>query len=125
MLSLIVFSQKDTIIPTKCFSAPVVKLIAKDLISGDLAKEELKLTLKELKETELKVSLKDSIITKLSEKEVNYNKVISEQRAQYGVLQTHIAQVEKSLKEMKYKNIFTKIFSTIIVGTLTYFLIIK
>lgn len=125
MLSLIAFSQKDTIIPTKCFPAPIVKLIAKDLLSGDQAKEELKLTLKELEETQLKVSLKDSVISKMTEKEVNYNRVISEQRNQYSVLQKHSTEVEKSLRAMKSKNIFTKVFSTIIVGTLTYFLITK
>jgi len=125
ILSLIAFSQKDTIIPTKCFPASIVKLIAKDLISGDQAKEELKLTLKELEETQLKVSLKDSVISKMTEKEVNYNRVISEQRIQYGVLQTHTTEVEKSLRAMKSRNIFTKVFSTMIIGTLTYFIITK
>jgi hypothetical protein len=125
ILSLIAFSQKDTIIPTKCFPAPIVKLIAKDLISGDQAKEELKLTLKELEETQLKVSLKDSIILKMNEKEVNYNRVISEQTKQYAILQTHSTEVEKSLKAMKSRNIFTKVFSTMIIGTLTYFIITK
>ena len=125
ILSLIAFSQKDTIIPTKCFPATIVKLIAKDLISGDQAKEELKLTLKELEETQLKVSLKDSIILKMNEKEVNYNRVISEQTKQYAILQTHSTEVEKSLKAMKSRNIFTKVFSTMIIGTLTYFIITK
>jgi len=125
ILSLIAFSQKDTIIPTKCFPAPILKLIAKDLISGDQAKEELKLTLKELEETQIKVSLKDSIILKMNEKEVNYNRVISEQTNQYAILQTHSTEVEKKLRAMKSRNIFTKVFSTMIVGTLTYFLITK
>jgi len=125
ILSLIAFSQKDTIIPTKCFPAPILKLIAKDLISGDQAKEELKLTLKELEETQIKVSLKDSIILKMNEKEVNYNRVISEQTKQYSILQTHSTEVEKKLRAMKSRNIFTKVFSTMIVGTLTYFLITK
>ena len=124
-LSLIAFSQKDTIIPTKCFPAPIVKLIAKDLISGDQAKEELKLTLKELEETQLKVSFKDSIISKMNEKEINYSRVISEQNNQYAILQTHTTEVEKKLRAMKSRNIFTKVFSTMIVGTLTYFLITK
>ena len=125
ILSLIAFSQKDTIIPTKCFPASIVKLIAKDLISGDQAKEELKLTLKELEETQFKVSLKDSVISKMTEKEVNYNRVINEQRAQYGILQTHTTEVEKSLRAMKSKNIVTKVFATMIIGTLTYFIITK
>ena len=125
ILSLIAFSQKDTITPTKCFSIPIVKLITKDLISGDQAKEELKLTTKELEETQLKVSLKDSIITKMKEKEVNYNKIINEQGTQYKILQNHTTEVEKMFKSIKRRNIFTKVFSTMIIGTLTYFLITK
>jgi hypothetical protein len=42
----------------------------KDLISGDAAKAELKLTEAQLVETEKKVVLKDSIITTLRLKEV-------------------------------------------------------
>lgn len=125
ILSLIAFSQKDTIIPTKCFPISVVKLIIKDLISGDQAKEELKLTTKELEETQLKVSLKDSIINKMGEKEINYNKIINEQKNQYTILQNHVIEVEKSYKNMKRRNVFTKIFSTMIIGTVTYFLITK
>jgi hypothetical protein len=124
-LSLIAFSQKDTTIQIKCFPIPIVKLIAKDLISGDQAKEELKLTTKELEETQLKVSLKDSVIAKMGEKEINYNRIINEQRAQYGVLQTHTTEVEKMYKNMKRRNVFTKIFSTMIIGTIGYFLITK
>lgn len=124
-MSLIAFSQKDTITPTKCFTIPVVKLIAKDLISGDQAKEELKLTLKELEETQLKVSLKDSVISKMTERETNLNSIINEQKNQFTIQQTHIKDVEKAYKNMKRKNIFTKIFSTMIVGTITYFLITK
>ena len=124
-LSLIAFSQKDTTIQIKCFPIPIVKLIAKDLISGDQAKEELKLTTKELEETQLKVSLKDSVIAKMGEKEINYNRIINEQRAQYGVLQTHTTEVEKMYKNMKRRNVFTKIFSTMIIGTVGYFLITK
>ena len=125
ILSSIAFSQKDTITPIKCFPAPVVKLIAKDLLSGDQAKEELKLVSKELDETQLKVSLKDSIISKMEEKEVNYKRIIEEQKNQFTVLQTHTTEVEKMYKNMKRRNVFTKIFSTMIIGTVTYFLITK
>lgn len=125
ILSLTAFSQKDTIIPTKCFPIPVVKLITKDLMSGDQAKVELKLTTKELEETQLKVSLKDSIISKMTEKEINYNRIINEQTTQYKVLQNHTTEVEKMYKNMRRRNNVTKVFSTIIIGTVTYFLIRK
>lgn len=94
-------------------------------MSGDQAKVELKLTTKELEETQLKVSLKDSIISKMTEKEINYNRIINEQTAQYKVLQNHTTEVEKMYKNMRRRNNVTKVFSTIIIGTVTYFLIKK
>lgn len=124
-MSLTVFSQKDTATPTKCFPITIVKLIAKDLLSGDEAKEQLKLTIKELEETQLKVSLKDSVISKMTEREVNYDKIINEQKNQYTILQNHTTEVEKMYKKMKRRNVFTKISSALIIGTITYFLITK
>ena len=52
-LSSIAFSQTGTNNePVKCFPIPVVKQITKDLISGDSAKAQLKLTELQLAETE-------------------------------------------------------------------------
>ena len=73
MLSLTTFSQTGT--KTKCFPESVAKMIAKDLLSGDSAKVQLKLTEEQLLETEKKVDLKDSVITTMKLKEVNYNNV--------------------------------------------------
>ena len=120
-----VFSQKDTVVPTKCIPVPILKLIAKDLISGDQAKVELKLTTTQLDEMENKISIKDSIISKLTGEGKNYLNVIDNQRYAYGILEEHTKQVEKMFKKEKNKNVFTKILSFIVIGTLTYFLIIK
>jgi hypothetical protein len=49
-VKLTVFSQTDTTSNTKCFPIPVVKQIMKDIISGDSAKEQLKLTESQLVE---------------------------------------------------------------------------
>ena len=48
-LSLTAFSQTGTNkVPTKCFPIPTVKLIVKDLMSGDSAKAQLKLVEQQL-----------------------------------------------------------------------------
>ena len=52
-LSLTAFSQTDTNKePVKCFPIPIVKQITKDLLSGDSAKAQLKLTEQQLYKTE-------------------------------------------------------------------------
>jgi len=124
-LSLTVFSQKDTVVPTKCIPVPILKLIAKDLISGDQAKVELKLTTTQLDEVENKISIKDSIISKLTGEGKNYLNVIDNQRYAYGILEEHTKQVETMFKKEKKKNSFNKVLSFIVIITLTYFLIIK
>jgi len=112
MVSLVVtstlFSQTVTDTTTKCFPIPMVKLIMKDLISGDEAKEQLKLTELQLKETEKKVDLKDSIIFKMEEKEKNYMQLIFNERSKYGILEDHTKKVENNLKIEKLKGRFSR-----------------
>lgn len=112
MVSLVVTSTlfSQTVMDTlpKCFPIPVVKLIVKDLLSGDSAKEQLKLTELQLVETEKKVSLKDSIIFKMVEKEKNYMQLIFDERSKYSVLEDHTKKVESSLKIEKLKGRFSR-----------------
>jgi hypothetical protein len=61
---LTAFSQIDTNKePVKCFPIPIVKQITKDLLSGDSAKAQLKLTEQQLYKTENIVEMKDSVIS--------------------------------------------------------------
>jgi hypothetical protein len=62
---LTAFSQTDTNNKekVKCFPIHVAKQIAKDLLRGDSAIAELKLTNEQLIKTEEKVVLKDSVIS--------------------------------------------------------------
>jgi hypothetical protein len=123
---LTAFSQTDTNNqPTKCFPIPVVKLIIKDLMSGDSAKAQLKLVGDQLLETEKKVELKDSVISLLRVKESNYNVIIDAQNQKYSTLEGHIKKVEWDLKKQKVKNKFTSVLSGVAVVALTFFLIIK
>ena len=106
--TLTLFSQTVTDTTTKCFPIPIVKMIVKDLLSGDEAKEQLKLTEFQLKETEKKVDLKDSIIYKMEEKEKNYIQIIFDERSKYGVLEDHTKKVENNLKIEKLKGRFSR-----------------
>ena len=80
MLSLTAFSQTGTDTKVKCFPVPVVKQIMKDLLSGDEAKAQLKLSDSLLVVTEKKVMVQDSIITELKLKEENNLKQIESEK---------------------------------------------
>ena len=125
-LSSIAFSQTGTNSePVKCFPIPIVKQITKDLLSGDSAKAQLKLTEQQLVETEKIVEKKDSIISTMKLNEENYNTIITTQNEKYLILETHTKQLEWDLKKLKVKHKFTSILSgsaILILGTL---LIIK
>ena len=120
------FSQTGTdTIGSKCFPTPVVKSIIKDLISGDECKEELKLTEIQLKETEKKVNLKDSVINSLLQKETNYITMIIDEKTKYGVLDSYTKKVETDLNTLKIENKFIKIVSGAAALVLLTLLIIK
>ena len=125
-LSLTAFSQTGTNNePVKCFPIPVVKQITKDLLSGDSAKAQLKLTEQQLAETEKIVEKKDSVISIMRVKEENYNTIIAAQNEKYSILENHTKQLEWDLKKLKVKNKFTSILSGSAILVLGTFLILK
>ena len=125
-LSLTAFSQTGTNNePVKCFPIPVVKQITKDLLSGDSAKAQLKLTEQQLSQTEKIVEKKDSVISIMRVKEENYNTIITVQNEKYSILESHTKQLEWDLKKLKVKNKFTSILSGSAILILGTFLIIK
>ena len=125
MLSLTAFSQTGTNNQVKCFPVPVVKQIMKDLLSGDEAKIQLKLTDSLLVLTEKKVVIQDSIINDMKVKEENHLKEIEILKQKYTILEEYSKVLEKDLKKQKVKNKFTSILSTGVITVLTTILIIK
>ena len=125
LLKSIAFSQTDTSKVEKCFPMPVVKLIMKDLISGDEAKAQLKLTEQQLIETEKKVSLKDSVISTLRLKEVNYQTIIDSEKQKFEIMEKYSKKLEFDLKKEKVKNKFKSIVGTGVIIALSFFLITK
>jgi len=111
MLSrLTVFSQIDTpvSIETKCLPVPVIKNIIKDLITGDSAKTQLSLTEEQLLLTEKKVSLKDSVITFMEQKEKNYLSQIDILNKKYFALDDYNQKLEKSYEKVNLQLRFEK-----------------
>jgi hypothetical protein len=124
---LTAFSQTDTSKKQtgKTFPISLVKLIVKDLKSGDEAKAQLKLSDSILVETNRKVLFKDNVIYDMKEKEVGYINIIESQNEKYRVLETYTKKVELDLKKQKVKNKFKSIISSGTIIALTYLLIIK
>ena len=125
LVKSIAFSQTDTSKVEKCFPIPVVKQIMKDLVSGDEAKAQLKLTEQQLLETEKKVSLKDSVITTLRLKEVNYQTIIDSEKQKFDLMEKYSKKLEFDFKKEKVKNKFKSILGTGVIVALSFFLITK
>ena len=104
VISLTAFSQTDTTPDNKCFPIPVVKLIVKDLLSGDSAKALLKLTEEQLDSTIRKTYIQDSVIGTYREKEKNFNTIIGFERDKFSTLQTYTNKIEFDLKNEKAKS---------------------
>ena len=97
------FSQTDTTPTTKCFPIPVVKLIAKDLLSGDSAKAMLKNAEQHIDSLTLIRYKQDSIIGVHLEKEKNFDTIIAYERNKFTTLKTYTDKVEGDLKTEKFK----------------------
>ena len=124
-MSLIAFSQTDTSSNVKCFPIPVVKQIMKDVISGDSAKAQLKLSENQVIELENKVSLKDSVISTLRLKESNYLTIIDAEKQKFQIQENYSKKLEWDLKKEKVKNKFKSILGTGVIAVLTFFIITK
>jgi hypothetical protein len=97
----------------------------KDLLVGDSAKAELKLTEVQLVQTEKKVVLKDSVITTLRLKEVNYLTIIDAEKEKFRIVEDYSKKLEWDLKKEKVKGKFKSILGTGLIAVLTFFLITK
>jgi hypothetical protein len=114
MMSLKVFSQSDTtyIIPLE---ESIARLIIKDLIEGDGAKQELSITLEKVLLLNQKIVLKDSVINTQTQQITNYESVILTKDLQFKSSQELSDQLQKDLKKEKRKSRITIIASIAIV----------
>lgn len=120
LIPTLVKSQDTIRIP-----AVVGKQIVKDLISYDSTKAELKLIQEQLRLTEQKVATKDSSISIYELKSIAYKKEIEAGKKEASIWQGQYKVLQKQNKKLKAKLIFTKIVSGVIIGTVTYFGLIR
>lgn len=118
-------NKKPTQEPVKCLPVATFKEIAKDLLRGDSAKAELKLANEQISKLEEKVSLKDSVIVTMQQKEENYKTIIGAHEQKFSTLENYTKSVELKLKKEKVKNKFKSFIGGTLVAVLTVMLIVK
>ena len=82
---------------------PIAKLVIKDLITGDGAKEELSLSLSKLRLLEQKVVLKDSVIKNLNFQVGNFESIMTTKSDQLALSQELSKRLQTDLKKQKLK----------------------
>ena len=103
MMNLKGFSQNVTDSTSIQLKKPIVKLVIKDLISGDGAKEELVLTVDKIKLLEQKIVLKDSVINNLNSQIGNFNSILLTKSDQLSLSQELSKKLQTDLKKQKLK----------------------
>ena len=107
MMSLQGFSQ-SVIDTTKIqLKKPIARLVIKDLIVGDGAKEEIKLLSNKLGLLETKIVVKDSVIFNLNKSVMNFENILLAKSDQLAISQELSLKLQTDLKKQKAK---TKLF---------------
>ena len=106
-MSLKGFSQSVTDSTSIQLEKPIAKLVIKDLITGDGAKDELAITIDKIKLFEQKIVLKDSIISNLNSQIGNFNSIMLTKNDQLLLSQELSKKLETDLKKQKMKNKLT------------------
>ena len=125
LLKLTSISQTDTTPVTKCFPIPVVKIIIKDLLSGDSAKALLVKTEEEVDSLNKIRFKQDSIIGVYVQKEKNFDTIIGYERNKFNTLQIYTNKVEGDLKRERVKSKFMRLGNYTLllgIGAAAYFL---
>ena len=107
MMSLKSFSQNVTDSTKIQLRKPIARLVIKDLIKGDGAKQELILFGSKIKLLEQKVFLKDSVILNLNSKIYNFNSILDTKDNQLSLSQELSKKLQNDLKKQKLKNKLT------------------
>ena len=107
MMSLNGFSQNVIDSTSIQLKKPIVRLVIKDLITGDSFKKELNLITTKYSLLENKVILKDSVINNLNFKINNFNSIINTKSSQLEVTQELNNKLKLEIKKQKFKNKLT------------------
>ena len=121
LLPLLASAQQDTV----KLPLPVAKAIVKDLVSGDSAKAELKLSNEQIVLLNQKIVLKDSIISGHIQKGIMYEERIKNEQLKFDTQGLWAKDLQKQNKKLKVKLRFIQITGTAIIGGLAYLYITK
>lgn len=105
---------------TICFPSNVGKQILLDLNELDRLKENEKLTKKEISELEKKVVKQDSIISKLTQKDVNNQLIVKGVEEKYKLVEEDNKNLRKELKWIGIKNNIIEIVSGALMASFVY-----
>lgn len=103
MLSFISFSQSVIDTTSIRLEEPIAKLVIKDLITGDEAKEELSINENKFQLLEKKLVFKDSIIFNLNTQVGNFESIINTKSNQLSLSKELSEKLQKDLKKQKIK----------------------
>jgi hypothetical protein len=121
-------TQKKTQIPIKQESSVVIdttvaRLIANDLVSGDVCKEEIKLVRSNFELTKKEVVLKDSIINTLGKQKEKLNLIISKKDEMFTKQEEISNTYKKELSKQKRTTFLYKFLSVLGIVSTTIFII--
>ena len=104
MMSFIGFSQNDTVTTSIQLEKPIVKLVIKDLITGDEAKESLEINENKIDLLEQKIVIKDSIIFNYKNQLGNFESILNTKSNQLSLSQELSKRLEEDLKKQNMKS---------------------
>jgi peptidoglycan hydrolase CwlO-like protein len=115
----------DTITNPLLVAQPVLVSAAKDLVELDGAKQIIVLKDSSITTLESKVTVKDSIIGKYVNKELNYKNIILNKDKEITGWEGQYQKLELQYNKLKVKSKFQRIGSYVVIGGLAYLMLVK
>jgi hypothetical protein len=116
---------KDTVTNPLPVAQPVLVSVAKDLVELDGAKQIIVLKDSSINTLETKVTVKDSVIGKYANKELNYKNIILNKDKEITGWEGQYQKLELQYNKLKVKSKFQRIGSYVIIGGLAYLMLVK
>ena len=116
---------KDTVTNPLPVAQPVLVSVAKDLVELDGAKQIIVLKDSSINTLETKVTVKDSVIKKYANKELNYVSIILNKDKEIAGWEGQYQKIELQYNKLKVKSKFQRIGSYIVIGGLAYLMLAK
>ena len=115
----------DTITNPLLVAQPVLVSAAKDLVELDGAKQIIVLKDSSINTLEAKVTVKDSVIGKYANKELNYKNIILNKDKEITGWEGQYQKLELQYNKLKVKSKFQRIGSYVVIGGLAYLMLVK